>query len=472
MSMFSQCRLAVMIALSGFLTATPGTAWANSQAGAFPGATGYGKSATGWRGGEIRYVTSLADSGPGSLRDCVQHDGQGRVCIFAVSGTIEVDQQIRVSSNTYIAGQTAPGLGVQLRLRDATNSPLMIFEAHDVLVRFLKLRPGPSRERSPSVDGLGIESSSNIYIDHVSISFGVDENIGIGTEHLPSEDITIANSIVAFGLDRSTHTKKKHSKGALICSKAGPNTECGRITLIGNLFAHNRDRNPDISASPSGPIDIINNVFYDATSQFGEFRNLYGDTWINYVGNVVLPGPSTRDDRRPAAFEAFPVEEGNKLEIYERDNIYLDNQSDASCDRSRPGPIADASAEGLLVSKPSWPLSAEPIPAQATLNSVLSKVGARMGKELLSDSLDLVVFENVTTCRGHRIDHPDEIGGWPNLPEISVAVDRDRDGMSDDWEAKHQGLDPDDQSDAWQDRDGDGWSNLEEYLSHLAGDRA
>ena len=473
---FSNCSLSRYNhwIFAGFLgVLLTGPAWAENQGDtdvAFPGAQGYGKYATGWRGGEIRYVTSIADSGPGSLRDCVQHDTAGRVCVFAVSGTIEVDEQIRVSPNTYIAGQTAPGLGVQLKVGKVGTSALMIFESHDVLLRYMKFRPGPSLTRSPSVDGLIIESSSNVYIDHASIAFGVDENISIGTEKMGSVDITIANTIAAFGLDKSSHNERRHSKGALICAKDGPNSDCGRITLVANLFAHNRDRNPDISATPEGPVDVVNNVIYDATSQFGEFRNLYGHSWINYVGNVILPGPSTRDRNRPAAIEAFPVEPGNKLEIYEHDNLYLDNRLDMLCDRSVKGRIVDEDAVKQLVDSPAFDLSVDPRPASGVLDHVLNTVGARFGPDGELDSLDRLVIENVLRCDGHRIDHPDEVGGWPDLPELRVENDRDLDGMPDDWETARDGLDPDDPTDAWQDRDDDGWSNLEEYLSVLAGD--
>ncbi len=456
--------LSVLLATAGIADTTSG------ENVAFPGAEGYGKHATGWRGGSVYYVTTLEDSGRGSLRECLQHPGVGRVCLFAVSGTIEVDKQFRVSPNTYIAGQTAPGQGIQLRVRDVQSSPLMIYDSNNVLLRFMKFRPGPSKKPSPSVDGLGIESSTDVYVDHVSVAFGVDENLGIGSERYASHDITIANTILAYGLDKSTHTERRHSKGALICSKDGAVSDCGRITLVGNLFAHNRDRNPDVSSSQLGPIDIVNNVFYDASSQFGEFRNLYGDTWINYVGNVILPGPSTRDRNRPAAFEVFPVEPSHKLEVFEQDNLYLDNRLDVLCDRSKKGRIADVAAVANLVDQPAHELSVTPQPVGGVLDHVMSNVGARFGPDRQLDSLDASIIENVLRCDGHRIDHPDEAGGWPDLPEISLLNDRDLDGLPDDWEEMQEGLDPDDRSDTWKDRDGDGWSNLEEYLSHLAGD--
>ena len=62
------------------------------------------------------------------------------------------------------------------------------------------------------------------------------------------------------------------------------------------------------------------------------------------------------------------------------------------------------------------------------------------------------------------IDSQDEVGGWPELKTKSAPSDRDRDGMTDQWEMDH-GLDPDDASDGNRDRDNDGYTNLEEYLN-------
>ena len=81
---------------------------------AFPGAEGYGAGAIGWKGGALIAVTTLDESGPGSLRDCVERDGP-RVCIFRVAGTIRLSSPLMVRSNVYIAGQSAPGQGIQLR---------------------------------------------------------------------------------------------------------------------------------------------------------------------------------------------------------------------------------------------------------------------------------------------------------------------------------------------------------------------
>ena len=81
---------------------------------AFPGAVGHGAGSKGGRGGSIIQVTTLADSGPGSLRACLGESGP-RTCVFRVAGTIRF-QGPPIISNPYltIAGQTAPGGGITL----------------------------------------------------------------------------------------------------------------------------------------------------------------------------------------------------------------------------------------------------------------------------------------------------------------------------------------------------------------------
>ena len=63
------------------------------------------------------------------------------------------------------------------------------------------------------------------------------------------------------------------------------------------------------------------------------------------------------------------------------------------------------------------------------------------------------------------------IGGWEEYPVVRRPADwdTDRDGMPDEWEKK-RGLDPSDATDGNLDRDGDGYTNLEEYLGWLTGE--
>jgi hypothetical protein len=61
---------------------------------AFRGAEGYGRFATGGRGGKVVYVTNLNANGPGSFHEAVANDSGPRTVIFSVSGRIELGGRI------------------------------------------------------------------------------------------------------------------------------------------------------------------------------------------------------------------------------------------------------------------------------------------------------------------------------------------------------------------------------------------
>ena len=80
------------------------------------------------------------------------------------------------------------------------------------------------------------------------------------------------------------------------------------------------------------------------------------------------------------------------------------------------------------------------------------------------DAVDARVVNEVKTGKGKIIDDEDEVGGWPELKSAPLPVDLDQDGMPDDWE-KRNGLNAGDPADGNADADGDGYTNLEEYLN-------
>ena len=103
---------------------------------AFPGAEGGGKFSFGGRGGKVFVVTNLADSGPGTLREACESAGP-RIVVFNVAGIIHLQKPIYIEA-PYITidGHTAPGDGVCI----AANG--IMDNAHDVVIRYLRLRRG------------------------------------------------------------------------------------------------------------------------------------------------------------------------------------------------------------------------------------------------------------------------------------------------------------------------------------------
>ncbi|WP_299402021.1 hypothetical protein [uncultured Roseobacter sp.] len=434
---------------------------------AFPGADGFGAVATGWKGGEIHRVSSLADDGPGSLRTCAASSGQPRICVFSVSGTIELRGPIKLPSNIYVAGQTAPGDGIQLRLVGGKHGPLILKNVNDVVVRHLKVRPGPSPTPSPSVDAITVENGQRIYLGNLSMAFATDETFNVHVSGATAADITLADSILAYSLDRSNHPKGRHSKGALICSTENVNNGCGRISLHRNLFAHHRDRQPDVKGTSIGPVEVINNVFYNPVSQFGEFYDLIGDAKIAYLGNVALSGPNTIR-KTPEAVQVFEWEDAFQVELLAEDNIATSAQG---C-RVRQMRVLDPIAQQQQVAAPGWQTNIVARPAAQTLSDVLAIAGDQIPGRRAPDALDQRVVSDVRNCGGAIINEVTQVGGWPSIASADPAsqTDSDGDGFPDLWEAGQNGLDPNEANDPWEANPQTGLSHVETWLAALAGD--
>jgi hypothetical protein len=90
------------------------------------------------------------------------------------------------------------------------------------------------------------------------------------------------------------------------------------------------------------------------------------------------------------------------------------------------------------------------------------------GCSLVRDRVDERIIENIVKGRGELIDSQDEVGGWDRYPEVRRPDDWDidRDGMPSAWEKMH-GLNPGDPADRNEDTDGDGYTNIEEYMNSL-----
>ena len=398
---------------------------------AFAGAEGYGARSAGGRGGRVIAVTTLADAGAGSFRNCIEQRGP-RVCVFRVSGIIRFTSKPPMILRPFItiAGQTAPGGGITLAHSGgaAGVTPLIIKGTHDVVIRDIRVRPDIRGAERGANDAITIENSRNIIIDHVSGSWALDENInGQGD----NDNVTISWSIFAEGIPR-------HDKCALLGSDP---TRPQRLSFLHNICAHNGDRNPDLNFTPGSCIEVINNLFYNARSQFAEVWESYGGTPVSIVANIFRAGP----DSGPQTVGIDRQTPGSRgpSRVFARQNIF-----DGAFTRMA------ASIANVATDRPICPLTVRPLAPDAAYRAVLAGAGAWP-----RDKIDQRVIAEIRARTGHIRREP---GVIPPAALEPPPLDRDKDGMPDDWERRH-GSNPA-LFDSWKDFNRDGVANLEEYL--------
>ena len=217
---------------------------------AFPGAEGFGARVSGGRGGAVIKVTSLAASGPGSLQEALDAPGP-RIIVFDVSGVIAADQIRIAHGDVTIAGQTAPGAGITIKGRltgEYDNS------VGNIIIRHLRVRPEYDGSAGEQFDGIQLSRNHHIILDHVSVTFGVDETLCL----YEATDVTLQWSTIANGAT-SGHPEGEHNYGMI----NGPDGR--RISVHHNLLANNKNRNPAIA---NGPAEVVSNVIYNARHGF------------------------------------------------------------------------------------------------------------------------------------------------------------------------------------------------------------
>ncbi|UCD30253.1 MAG: pectate lyase [Planctomycetota bacterium] len=418
---------------------------------AFPGAEGFGSTTPGGRGGRVIFVNNLKDSGLGSFRAACETQGP-RIVVFRTGGTIVLSKSIKLT-HPYItiAGQSAPSGGICIR-NDPSNeySPLVI-TTHNVIIRHLRIRPGPPKKPSPCVDGVGIEHGAwNVILDHCSLSWSTDETFQLwGDPH----DITLQWSFVTEALHHSTHPLGAHSKGVLIGTKG-----CTRISIHHCLLAHNIDRNPRIGME--GILDFVNNVIYNPDAM-GQLTDDHGKQLLNYVGNYIKRGPNSRTEppsEKWSRYELFAREKADfGFSIYVKGNLGPHRPSEDIQESAVVDPRDRKYITGTRHKAP--PVTT--MSARNALKTVLARAGATLPKR---DAVDNRIVDEVRRGTGRVIDDPSQVGGWPKLERGTPPVDSDLDGMPDTWEKIHS-FNPDNPSDNNRDVDGDGYTNIEEYLN-------
>ena len=438
---------------------------------AFPGALGWGKNTTGGRGGEVRRVTNLNDKGIGSLRVALQTAGAAYV-IFEVAGTINLQSGLNISSDKTIAGETAfrnGGEGITLKINQGTtsNTLVTVSGSSNIICRFLRLRRGPGL--APEVDGdclLLTGSGTDFIFDHCSFSWSTDELVN---PYGPTR-MTFQNCIFSEALFNSTHAyttdtqhsayPNPHSKGPLIGNGSD------EVTFYNNLFAHNNQRNPLVGGGVGGgtKFELVNNLIYN----FGYFGTVFSDNntpvRVNFINNYHLAGPKTATSR-------YPIAINKGVTAYARGNINSKRPSEKDPEWNAIG-LESGGVKYMEEPAPTAWQSETPFdyPLQkiATMSAteIRNRVIANAGANLVKDAVDQRIFADVLGRTGGFVDDPADLGGWPALAVMTaVSVDSDKDGMADAWETKSFGSLTTASND---DTDGDGYTNLEEYLHHLA----
>ncbi|WP_293889405.1 MULTISPECIES: polysaccharide lyase [unclassified Sphingobacterium] len=460
---------------------------------AFPEAEGGGKFTFGGRGGQVYVVTSLEDNGPGSLREACEKGGP-RIIVFNVSGIIRLKTPLIIRAPyVTIAGQSAPGDGV------CVAGESVWINTHDVLIRHMRFRRGETYVGRRD-DAIGGNPVGNIMIDHVSASWGLDENMsmyrhmyndstGKAEEKRGTVNITIQNSIFSEALDTWNH--------AFGSTLGGEN-----CTFMRNLWANNAARNPSIGWN--GLFNFYNNVVYNWVHRSidgGDYQATY-----NIVNNYFKPGPATPLNQ-PVSYRILKPESGrSKLpyvvfgRAHVKGNIVEGNEKvtannwdgGVQLENKKGDAMTYAEAQPYFAAmsvKEPFPHASFPVmTAKETYGFVLEHAGATLPKR---DPIDTRVVGDVKNGKPvkllsnvklpekdfeHRrlpkdsykigiITDISQVGGYP-VYKGTPYKDSDNDGIPDTVE-KEMGLNPNDPSDSAK-ITASGYANIEIYLNKLA----
>lgn len=461
----------------------------------FPGAMGGGQYSFGGRGGKVITVTSLADRGPGTLREACEMTVGPRIVVFNVAGIIHLNTPIIVEAPYLtIAGQTAPGDGV------CVSGESFWVNTHDVVVRYMRFRRGETKVERRD-DAFGGNPLGNIMIDHCSCEWGLDENIsfyrhmfdpknGREDQKLATVNVTIQNTISAQGLDTYNH--------AFGSTLGGEN-----CTFMRNLWADNTGRNPSIGWN--GIFNFANNVIFNWVNRSvdgGDYTAMY-----NIINNYYKPGPATPDSRvryriiEPNSNGRSKLQHAKFGRLYVTGNFVEGNPQVTKNNWDGGVQLRDLKGKDISAEEaekdyfpymkenepflmPSFPIMS----AKEAYNFVLKNVGANIpkrdiidehviqevktGKIYYADGLDSIHFYQFKTRRLPEDSYKKgiitdirQVGGYPEY-KGTPYVDTDGDGMPDAWEKKY-GLNPNDPSDAVKDCNGDGYTNIEKYINGI-----
>ncbi|MFC6825165.1 pectate lyase [Halopelagius fulvigenes] len=382
---------------------------------------------TDWTAGtdlSVVKVTNLDATGEGSFKHAMERDveGDGRIVVFEVGGVIDLSEASGEldpeANNMFVAGQTAPGPGITLI------KGTFEIDGENVVVQHIRSRAGTQTAPGASGEGDAADSitiadeSKNVIVDHCTATWGTDENLSCGDT---ASDITFSNNLIAHGLAApNLHPDgDEHSNGSLV----GHDTE--GMAILGNLYAHNNDRNPRLKGGTRSI--VANNVVYnydtavrlgdDAESNAGEEF----PTQVSLIRNVYRPGDNTPLDDPVVGLNQ--EDDVLKALVYLKENV-------------TQGPVEMLSEnpdERLVVADEPPVLPSGFDAPKGTFANVLNAVSARPARRI---SYDESIVQQTKAKEGEVIDQEDEVGGYPDFGPVTRQLDVPTDGFG-EWLAGH-----------------------------------
>lgn len=496
--------------------------FAQNDAPAFPGAEGHGRYVTGGRGGVVKHVTNLNDSGPGSLRTAVSGSAK-KIVVFDVSGVIALKSDLKIGANTTIAGQTAPYPGITLRYR--TVRP----DADNVIVRFIRVRRGQEKDVNDGADAIWTRENDGMIFDHCSFSWSIDEVASF----YDNNNFTMQWCTAAESLNNAGHGKGAHGYGGIWGGKLA--------SFHHNMIAHVTNRVPRFNGARYEWDGYKSNAMYDeykwanpVQAENVDFRNCVMYNWgnsngcyggpgggqINIVNNYYKGGPATPDNKAQRVTEISVASSGNSSghpDIYGMTSRYYINgntteTNSGTITENRDWNGVNYDSGVFTIDGEKWSLDTlnlygdevehkantdgemcvrikmdQPAPeGQVTTHSAATafdKVMSYCGASLYRDDVDsrymeeartgTATYKGSVTNEDGLIDIVADVNGYTedNFPSETrpEGFDTDQDGMPDEWETAN-GLDPNNPDDAnlyTLDTEKGWYTNVEVYINSL-----
>lgn len=484
-------RLKILLALAA--VALSGSAMAQTNAPAFPGAEGNGRYTTGGRGGKIIHVTNLKDSGTGSLRAAVS-GSTPKTIVFDVGGVIPLTRELSIGANTTILGQTAPYPGITLRyytVKPGSNN----------IIRFIRIRRGQEKDKNDGADAIWNRELTNVILDHCSFSWSIDEVASF----YDNNNFTMQWCTVGESLNNAGHGKGAHGYGGIWGGKLA--------SFHHNMIAHVNNRAPRFNGARYDWAGYTQNAEYDKyqwenslQAENVDFRNCLifdwggggcyggpGGGYINMVNNYYKATPETSkknrvtqvsiansntssDNDKYMGMTSRYYINGNYVHGYGSNydwqgvaydsGIQLINGERYTLDPSRHyGTAVEyvSNAAGKPCVKIKLDQAKAPAGTVTThrAETAYEKILSYCGASFFRDDVDARYMEeakngrstytgSVTKTKG-RIDRVSDVNGYTekNFPtgKHDAGYDTDNDGIPDAWEIAN-GLDPNNPNDA------------------------